>query len=97
MAPATGEHAAELGVDEGEQHGDGATDAPGEDGGRAGELRGVERGEQPTRADDPGDAREQQRDGADLALEPPACLVSLGHAAPRLARIGKRASLPGYT
>ena len=63
------QHAAELGVDERQQQRDAAADQPGENGGGAGELRGVERGEQPARADDAGDAREQQRDGADLPLQ----------------------------
>ena len=74
-----GQHATKLGVDEGEQNGDGAADAPGEDGGRSGKLGSVERGEQPARADDP---RKQQRDGTDLALEASACLRSFAHAAP---------------
>ncbi len=85
------EHAADLGVDECQHEGDTAADEPGKDRCRPGDLRRIERGEQPAGTDDPGNARKQQREGTDLPLQGAVSGWSLfEHCAPRAALRSRR-------
>ncbi|KAB2939288.1 MAG: hypothetical protein K8F92_00610 [Hyphomicrobium sp.] len=63
------QHAAELGIDERQHQRHAAADQPRDNGGGASDLSGIERGEQPARADDAGNAGEQEGEGADLPLQ----------------------------
>ena len=62
-------HAAELGVGQREQHHRAAAEQPRDDRGRAGERGRIKGAEQPARADDRSQRREQEPDQADVAAE----------------------------